>query len=81
MVEQSNEYNGFCIQFHCAGVRAKEMHSFISSRAAHGSDITQRIRDILNAAAQGIADEIAKEPHIPRTDLNNWKPTREPVDK
>lgn len=80
MIEHSSEYNGFRIEFHCAGARSKEMHSFLSSRAAHGSDIQQRIRDTLNSAAQVIADEIAKEPHIERPDLGNWKPTAEKVE-
>ena len=78
MIEKSNDYNGFAIQFHCAGKRSKEMHSFISSRAAHGSDIRDRIRGVLNDAARIVAEEIAKEPHEPRADLNHWNPAEQP---
>jgi hypothetical protein len=78
MIEESNDYNGFAIQFHCAGKRAKEMHSFLSSRVADGSDIRSRIRDVLNNAARVIAHEIAQEPHESRPDLNHWNPAEQP---
>lgn len=78
MIEKSIDYNGFAIQFHCAGTRAKEMHSFLSSRAAHGSDIRERIRSVLNDAARAVAEEIAKEPHEPRPDLGHWNPAEQP---
>lgn len=64
MTEKSGEYNGFYVEFQTAGTQGPNLHSFLSSRVAHGSVVTEKIRDTLNDAAQTIADLIAKEERL-----------------